>query len=115
MHELSIAVSIVDCALEEAERLGSVQVEAIHLRLGRLGGVDKEALLFSYAIASQDTVLARARLVIEDVEVVILCPKCGEERRVRSFPQMACSECGTAAVDVVHGDELEVTGMEIVA
>ena len=35
MHELSIAMSIVEMAEEEAERRG-VQVNAVHLKLGAL-------------------------------------------------------------------------------
>ena len=35
MHELSIAMGIVDAALDEAQRRG-VQVSAVYLRLGAL-------------------------------------------------------------------------------
>jgi Zn finger protein HypA/HybF involved in hydrogenase expression len=38
MHELSIAMSIVELAQEEAERRG-IQVDAVHLKLGALSGV----------------------------------------------------------------------------
>ena len=48
MHELSIALSLLDQVAEEAERRGGVQVHAIHLRLGPLSGVVKEALLSAY-------------------------------------------------------------------
>jgi hydrogenase nickel incorporation protein HypA/HybF len=114
MHELSIAVSIVDGALEELQRQGATQATAVHLRLGPLAGVDREALLFSYGVACQDTALADSRLIIEDVEVVILCPVCGAERPTHAFPVLTCSECGAFAERVVHGEELEITGMEIV-
>jgi hydrogenase nickel incorporation protein HypA/HybF len=114
MHELSIALSIVDGVLEEADRLGAAQVEAVHLRVGRLSGVDKEALLFSYGVACQQTALERSHLVIEDVDVVILCAACGAERSPRSFPVLTCEECGAMAQCVVHGEELEITGMEVV-
>lgn len=113
MHELSIALSIVDGALQEAERLGAARVEAVYLRVGRLSGVDKDALLFSYGVASQDTALERSRLVIEDVEVAVYCPACGAERPTRSFPVLTCGECGSLAQRVVHGEELEITGMEV--
>lgn len=43
MHELSIAMSVVEMAQEEAERRGNVKVEAVHLRLGLMCGVVKEA------------------------------------------------------------------------
>ena len=112
MHELSIALNIVDGALEEARRLGASAVRAVHLRLGRLSGVDKEALLFSFGVARADTPLQSSLLVIEDAEVVILCSKCGEKPS-RSLPVLACSECGALAQRVVRGQELEITGMEI--
>ena len=114
MHELSIAVNIVDGALEELRRRGAEEVIAIHLRVGRLSGVDQDALLFSYGLAAQETVLARSRLVIEPVEVAIFCPRCHAERSIRDFPILICGTCGTLAESIVRGKELEITGMEIV-
>ncbi len=114
MHELSIALGIVDGALEELQRRGLTCVSAVHLRVGRLSGVDKDALQFSYVIACQETVLEQSRLVIEDVEVAILCPICGTERATRSFPVLTCAECGTISGHIVRGEELEITGMEVV-
>ena len=54
MHELSIAMSIVDMAQEEAERR-NVLIDAVHLELGSLSGVVAEALLFSYEMACSGT------------------------------------------------------------
>ena len=47
MHELSIAMSIVEMAEEESEKRGGLTVSAVHLKLGLLSGVVKEALLAS--------------------------------------------------------------------
>ena len=115
MHELSIALSIVDGVLEEAQRQGGAKVEAVHLRVGRLAGIDPEALLFSYKVACEDTPLARSRLVIEDIEVVVLCPQCRAERPASAFPLLNCSHCGAPGERVIHGEELEITGMEVAA
>jgi hydrogenase nickel incorporation protein HypA/HybF len=113
MHELSIALSIVDGALQELDRHQGAHARAIHLRLGRLSGVDRDALLFSYEVACRETPLADSRLIIEDVDVSILCPSCGGERPIRSFPLLLCAECGGAGERVVRGEELEITGMEV--
>ena len=67
MHELSIAMSIVELAEEEIERRGNVQITAVHLKLGALSGVVKEALLASYEMACEGTSLAGSRLVVEDL------------------------------------------------
>ncbi len=67
MHELSIALSILDLVEEEAERRGNPRVEAIHLRIGRLSGVVKEALLSAYELAAEQTRFAQSKIVVEEV------------------------------------------------
>jgi hydrogenase nickel incorporation protein HypA/HybF len=115
MHELSIALSIVDGVLEEVKARSVSQVSAVHVRLGRLSGVDKDALQFSYGVAAQDTPLASSELLIEDVEIMIFCPACHAERTTTAFPLLLCGECGAPAERVIQGDELEITGMEVMA
>jgi hydrogenase nickel incorporation protein HypA/HybF len=112
MHELSIAMSIVDLAEEEAELRG-VQVSAVHLKLGALSGVVKEALLSCYEMACENSSLQGSRLLVEDVPVVIFCPRCQAQRPLRSMQLFACSECGTPCSEIVQGKELEVVALEI--
>jgi hydrogenase nickel incorporation protein HypA/HybF len=112
MHELSIAMSIVEMAQEEAAQR-DVQVQAVHLKLGALCGVVKEALLSSYEMACDDTPLRGSRLVIEEVPVVIFCPQCKMQRPLHSVQLFCCAECGTPTSEIVHGKELEVIALEI--
>jgi len=112
MHELSIAMSIVDAALEESQRR-RVQVTAVHLRLGALSGVVKDALLFSYEVACQDTALEGTRLIVEDVPVVVYCPQCNDRRTLQSVQSFTCPECGVPTMDVRQGKELEVFALEV--
>ena len=113
MHELSIAVSLVEAAQEEAVKHGASAVRAVHLRLGPLSGVEKEALLFSYALAVEGTPLQGSQLVIEDAPVLVYCAVCREQRPIRSLQSFSCATCSTPATDVVQGRELEVTALEI--
>jgi hydrogenase nickel incorporation protein HypA/HybF len=112
MHELSIAMSIVELAEEEADRRG-VQVEAVHLKLGALSGVMKEALLSCYEMACENTPLQGSRLMIDEVPVVIFCPSCRAQRPLHSVQLFCCSECGTPCSEIVQGKELEVVALEI--
>ena len=100
MHELSIAMSIVDIACEEAELRGAPGVYAVHLKLGSLSGVVKEALLFSYEIACQETPLEGSKLIIEEVPIVANCPMCRQPRPVQSVQSLCCVECGTPAPEM---------------
>jgi hydrogenase nickel incorporation protein HypA/HybF len=116
VHELSIAMSLVDAACEQAERLGSRQplrVLALHLRLGPLSGVVKEALAFSFELAAADTAIAGARLEIEEVPVTVRCPACREERRLASIQHFRCPVCDAPTPEVVHGKELELVALEV--
>lgn len=112
MHELSIAMSIVDAALDEAQRR-AVRVSAVHLRLGALSGVVKDALLFSYEMVCQDTVLQGSSLIVEDIPVAIFCAQCQKERTLTSVQSFACPVCGTPTMDVRQGKELEVFAIEV--
>jgi hydrogenase nickel incorporation protein HypA/HybF len=113
MHELSIAISIVDMASEEAERHGADRVEAVHLRLGRLSGVVPRALIASYDLACEHTALAGSRLLIQDVPVLIYCTVCDASREVASMSSFSCVSCGTPSGQVVQGREIEVVGLEL--
>jgi hydrogenase nickel incorporation protein HypA/HybF len=112
VHELSIAMGIVDAAIDEARQRG-VHVSAVHLRLGALSGVVKDALLFSYEVACQDTPLAGSRLIVEDIPVTIFCPRCQQTRTLESVQSFLCPECGTPSMDVRQGKELEVFALEV--
>jgi hydrogenase nickel incorporation protein HypA/HybF len=113
MHELSIAMSMVEMASEEAARRGGVRINAIHLKLGPLSGVVKDALLFSYDVACEGTPLAGSRLVIEEAEVVVYCQACRTERRLASIQKFFCPICSAPTPQVMQGKELEVVALEI--
>ena len=112
MHELSIAMSIVDAAVEESRERG-VKVSAVHLRLGALSGVVKDALLFSYEVACQDTELQGSQLIVEEVPVVIFCPQCQREQTLISMQSFCCPQCGRPSMEVRRGKELEVFALEL--
>ena len=113
MHELSIALSMIDMATEEAQRRGGVRVNALHLKLGPLSGVLKEALLFSYEVACQGTALEGSHLIIEDVPVLVYCPDCQAEQTLESIQHFSCPVCGTLTSDVRSGKDLQVVALEI--
>lgn len=113
MHELSIAMGIVNAALEEAQHRG-VKVSAVHLRLGSLSGVVKDALLFSWEAACQDTALEGAQLQIEELPVVAFCPQCKERKTLPSVQAFVCPDCGTPTGQVLQGKELEIFALEVV-
>jgi hydrogenase nickel incorporation protein HypA/HybF len=112
VHELSIALGILDVAEEEAERHDG-RVAAVHLRIGPLSGVVREALASAFDLAREGTTLAEAELVVQEVAVVAYCPACEAEVTPSTTWELRCPVCDGPTPVIVRGDELEVVGLEI--
>jgi hydrogenase nickel incorporation protein HypA/HybF len=114
MHELSIAMSMVEIAAGELEKHDGGRVGALYLKLGALSGVVKEALLFSWEIACRDTPLSGARLEIEEIPVVVFCARCAAKKQLAAINSFICPVCRSATPEILQGRELEVTALEII-
>ena len=113
MHELSIAVSILEIVAEEAEWQGGARVVAIHLQLGPLSGVVKEALRSAYELAREGSAFEDTELVIKEVPLVVYCPACACERTLPSVQPLCCPACGGPTPQVVSGRQLEIIALEV--
>ena len=113
MHELSIALSLVESADAAARDAGARRVTGVHLRVGALSGVVTEALRFSFGVAAQGTLLEGAELTVEELPVVVHCPRCDADVELPSVQRFRCPVCDTPAGALVQGRELELTSLEI--
>ena len=113
MHELSIALSIIEGVEEEIARRPDIRVAAVHLKLGPLSGVVKDALLFSYDLACEGTQLAGSTLEIEEIPIVLYCTVCQQERPAISMNDLCCDSCGTPSAEIRKGAELEIFALEL--
>src|SRR5262249_38096549 len=102
---------ILDVATEAAGQHGG-RVVAVHLKLGPLAGVVKDALVSAYDLAREGTALAGAELVVSEGPVVGYCPACAAEP-TPAWPHLLCWACGGPLPEVVNGAELEVVAPEI--
>ncbi|MGQ9550129.1 MAG: hydrogenase maturation nickel metallochaperone HypA [Roseiflexus sp.] len=112
MHELSIAHSLVELAEDAAAKAGVAQVTVVHLRLGVLSGVVREALLFGFDIASAGTRLEGARLEIEDVLLQVYCETCNTVVTLPDVRRFRCPQCDAPCRRIVTGQEIELVALE---
>lgn len=113
VHELSIAQCVVEEACEAAVRSDGVRVTKLTLRIGALAGVVEEALRFSFEVAAEGTVCQGASLVIERVDLCVMCTHCEKPRRIAGGFLLICPECGSPTPEILAGQELELTSMEV--
>jgi hydrogenase nickel incorporation protein HypA/HybF len=112
MHELSIALSLVEIASAAAVKADAGPVTAVYLRVGALAGVVCEALEFSFDIATDGTPLAGARLVIEALPLILHCAVCEQDVQPAGPASFRCPRCNTPSANVVQGRELDLVALE---
>jgi hydrogenase nickel incorporation protein HypA/HybF len=114
MHELSIALSMIEQIEREAEKNGGGAVEAVHVRIGVLSGVDPQALRFAYELACEGSGLKGSRLEIESVDLLVRCGHCNAT--YNPDPQnLLCPHCPAGELEILQGRELELTALELAA
>lgn len=113
MHELSIVASIVESVTESLAAYPGARVLEVRLRVGELASVVEDSLQFCFEIATRDTPLEGARLVVNTVPVVVHCDVCRADLPLPSLQSFRCPQCGTPAADVRQGRELEIESVEI--
>lgn len=112
MHEMSIARSLVRVAEEAALEAGASRVTALYLRLGPLAGVVREALEFAYGFATDGSLLAGSRLVIEPVELRTRCSSCEVDVSPASTTRLRCPQCDLPTPEILAGRELVVRAID---
>jgi len=112
VHEMALTESIVEIAIEEAQKQGARRVTRLFLDVGALSCVDPEALEFCFAAVASGTAAEGAKLEIARIVGAGWCLEC--ERSVPLTERFgACPECGRHRVQMTAGDELKVREMEI--
>lgn len=111
MHEMSIAQSILDVALDEATRASLERIEAVRVRVGAMSGVVPDSLKFCWELLVAEEGLAQgALLVVETVPIGALCKKCLAEFEIENYA-FECPNCGAGEIEVVSGRELTVANI----
>ncbi|MDH6121636.1 hydrogenase nickel incorporation protein HypA/HybF [Kitasatospora sp. GAS204A] len=108
MHEMSIAVAVVEQVERAAREHGATGVEAIRLQVGELAGVVPQALEFCFELACAGTVLAGGTLGVEAVPARASCARCAREWAVGMPPDLGCPSCPGVAGELLSGRELQI-------
>ena len=112
MHEISIALSIVETLDAKAREEGADRISGIDLVIGKLAGIEPESLRFCFSAAAKGTLAEEALLAIEEPEGLGECGECGITFPV-SFYYAECPECRSLRVKIVSGEEFVIQSITI--
>lgn len=111
MHEMSIAVSLIEIAEKQANAAGSTKINRLDVEIGSLAGVEIDALEFCYESARKGTLCAEAELVVERIAGLGRCNACETEAEVDFFVAL-CPAC-SGALEIVRGRELRLRSLNV--
>jgi len=121
MHEYSLAKELVNTLIEQVDDDTLTQTNTVHVEIGELRIISREALSSAYEIIITDTIVDGSRLEYENVQLKARCTSCGFEGPVDyddeisahfSVPVLSCPLCGNS-VEVVQGNELAIRKLTV--
>lgn len=111
MHELSVAMALVEAAVSEARAAGALRVTRVGCRIGILRQVNAELLREAFNMARHG-VTAEAALDVHTDGLALLCRGCGHSCGVSEFTHR-CPKCHGDDIALSGGDALELTTLEL--
>lgn len=121
MHEYSLANELIKTLMDQVPEEDLKRTTKVHLRLGELRILSKEALDQAYKVITEDTILSNSELEYEEVSALIDCKECAFRGPVDydkdpslhySVPILTCPQCG-GSVEIEEGRELEVRTLTV--
>ncbi len=112
MHEASISLDLIRVAETVALEHGGSRVLALTVRVGQWSAVVPEALQAAFPVCAEGTLLAGARLSIQSVPGVGLCPLHGRVE-LNLQRSLRCPVCDVPTPELLQGDELELDELEL--
>jgi hydrogenase nickel incorporation protein HypA/HybF len=112
MHELSIAIQIVEIAEEEALKVNSESITKLELEIGTLSGVVRDALEFAMSEAIRGSKLENTQIVYHIIEAVAVCEDCCNEFITDDYFKI-CPYCGSMNTSFLKGKELNIKSIEV--
>lgn len=113
MHELSLALSILDIVDEYAEKHKFKHVNSLSLTLGKLSCVETSTLSFAFDLQAKETCADGAKLNFKILPPRIYCLSCDRELEVEEFDAV-CPECKNSEVKLIGGtEELKLIDMDV--
>ena len=112
MHEMSIAIPLVQQLEALAREHDAVRVETVSLAAGQMQHIVPELLVHAFAAAAEGTCVEGAELQVTPVAIKVRCRACGHEFGT-DIDCFACPQCNQADVEIVEGNEITLMSVTL--
>ena len=112
MHEMSIAVYIIEICERELQKSKAQKIEKVNLVVGKLSGIVVESLDFALKVSKSKGPLSAAEIVIEETPGLMKCLSCGTEFESDDH-FTTCPVCKDYKYEILSGKELLVKSLTL--
>lgn len=113
MHEISIALSLLDIIEKKCQEEGYRSVESIKVRVGRASGILPAAFAFAFDAVKKGTLASEAKFIIDLVPLGGFCNGCKSHFEMEGTFVFECPICASPSFRVDKGHELQIVEMEV--
>lgn len=114
MHEVSIALGMVDELFRIAKENHANKITLVKLKIGKMSGIVTDSLKFAFdAVKLEHPLLSEAEIVIEEVPLVYECNDCHASFNAENIYFPTCAECGSRNLKLVSGEEQHIESVEV--
>ena len=122
MHEASIAQSIVQTVLREAEKADAVAVESVEIEVGDLTFLGIDQVEFWVKTSFQGTLAEKAEIIFRQIPGELACSDCGYDGALTlredpayhlQLPAFSCPKCGGSNIRITQGREATIRRIKI--
>jgi len=107
MHELSIAMQIIETVEENALSRKATVIREVELEIGELSGVEFDALNFAFEHAPANPLFKNAVFKIIPIKPLAQCLDCLNEFETGHYGN-PCPKCQSVSTELIKGNELRI-------
>jgi hydrogenase nickel incorporation protein HypA/HybF len=114
VHEVSIALGMVDELTRIARENNAKKITLINLRIGKMSGIVTDSLKFAFdAIKLEHPLLLSAEIMINEVPLIYKCNDCNKSFETEDIYFPSCSNCESYNLELISGEEQHIENVEL--
>lgn len=112
MHEMALCEGILNIMEEQAGAQHYRRVKTVWLEIGRLSGIEVDAIRFSFDVVTKGSLADGAALEVIDVPGEAWCLPCMKTVSLRQRYD-ECPHCGGYQLQITGGGEMRIKELEV--
>lgn len=112
MHEMSLCEGVLQILEHQALQQQYRRVKTVWLEIGKLSGVEPDAMCFSFDVVMQGSIADQAKLEIIEIPAKAWCMQCMKIVQVEHRYD-ECPSCGGYQLQINDGDQMRIKELEV--